>query len=153
MKWLALPSTVSTKVVSNREWQKSQDQHPCHRWKPTWVTSVFLIHSSHDKFLLWRTQRSVVKFSHHVCGFTEEKSYITSMTLLCTPEHQARLLPMFFQSKRANYELRYACVIWLLFLIKPIYLNGVWLNVDLRTDTIATHGHQLWEIMCLLISN
>lgn len=81
MKWLALPLTVLTKVVSNREWQKSQDQHPCHRWKPTWVTFVFLIHSSHDKFLLWRIQRAVVKSSHHVCGFTEEKSYITSMTL------------------------------------------------------------------------
>ena len=34
---------------------------------------------------------------------------------------------------------RYAGVIWWLFLIGPVYLIGVWLGEDQRTNAITTH--------------
>ena len=39
-------------------------------------------------------------------------------------------------------DVRYAGVIWLLFLFRHLYLIGVWLGEDRRTNTTKTHVYK-----------
>ena len=64
----------------------------------------------------------------------------TDLHVYIKGRQQSSALPMYGTMIGPPYwKVRYVGVIWLLFLIGPLYLNGMWLGEDQRTKTINTH--------------